>query len=196
MPNWCYTTYKCVGDKKELKEFLKILKNNSNRKTSRVKNGFGTMWLGCIIDNFGFNWENYKCRGEILDFDYDRGSNMLIINQSTAWCEQEGFRQAITQKFPNVKVYYSEEEPGCEVYGTNSFEFFPEKYLVESYINNNDDVRYLESLDSLHSYISDILKKPIEKTEKAILEAVDQSNDDFGEDGWGICIHIFEEEED
>ena len=32
MPNWCYTTYKCVGDLKEIKSLHKILKQIDRRK--------------------------------------------------------------------------------------------------------------------------------------------------------------------
>ncbi len=57
MANCCMTTYKCVGDKKELKELWRMLEKNRKRKRARVKNGYGTMWLGCIIDTMGLDWQ-------------------------------------------------------------------------------------------------------------------------------------------
>ena len=89
MPNWCDTTYKCVGDLKEVRSLYKIIKANDKRKTPRVKNGFGTLWLGCIINALGEDWEQLRCRGEITDYQLE--DNILTISQNTAWCEQEGF---------------------------------------------------------------------------------------------------------
>lgn len=70
----------------------------------------------------------------------------------TAWCEQEGVRQAIQTKFPSIKVYYIEEEPGCDVYYTNdnNGDFFPEKYLLDG----EEVYEYFESLDDLSEYLN------------------------------------------
>ena len=104
----------------------KIIEANAKRKNPRVKNGFGVLWLGCIIDHLGFDWEKYRCRGEILDYNLD--GNVLTIYQDTAWCEQEGFRECIEKKYPSIKVYYRDEEPGCGVYYTNDStgKYFPD----------------------------------------------------------------------
>ena len=51
MPNWCDTSYKCVGDLKEVKSLHKVLKYMEKRKTSILKNGFGKMWLGNLVTN-------------------------------------------------------------------------------------------------------------------------------------------------
>lgn len=80
----------------------------------------------------GGKWEDYFCRGEIID--YSLNGDILEITQCTAWCEQEGVRRIIQEKFPSIKVYYREEEPGCDVYYTNDTTgcFFPETYLFKS----------------------------------------------------------------
>lgn len=117
MPNWCDTTYKCVGDLKEVKELHRALKYIDKRKTTIVKNGFGKWWLGNLVTKLGGDWEKYRCRGEITDYAIE--GNVVTIYQSTAWCEQEGVRECIEKKFPSIKVYYREEEPECEVYNTN-----------------------------------------------------------------------------
>ena len=49
MPNWCDTSYKCVGDLKEVKSLHKVLKYMEKRKTSLLSNGFGKMWLGNLV---------------------------------------------------------------------------------------------------------------------------------------------------
>ena len=53
MPNWCSTTYKCVGDLKEIKSLHKILKYIDKRKTTILKNGFGKWWLGNLVHKLG-----------------------------------------------------------------------------------------------------------------------------------------------
>lgn len=106
MPNWCDCTYKCVGDLKEVKSLYKILKYIDRRKTSIEKNGFGKWWLGNLVTKLGGNWEKYRCRGEITY--YELNNNILTICQSTAWCEQEGVRNIIEEKFPSIKVYFQD----------------------------------------------------------------------------------------
>ena len=133
MPNWCDTSYKCVGDLKEVKSLHKVLKYMEKRKTSILKNGFGKMWLGNLVHKLGGDWEKSRCRGEITDFSLD--GNVLTINQETAWCEQEGVRQIIEKTYPSIQVYFTEQEPGCGVFYTNdaSGDYFPERYFLDSY---------------------------------------------------------------
>ena len=71
MPNWCDTTYKCVGDPKEVRALHKILKYIDRRKTTIVRNGFGKWWLGNLVTKHGGKWEDYRCRGEIIDYSFD-----------------------------------------------------------------------------------------------------------------------------
>ncbi|MCQ2268153.1 MAG: hypothetical protein MJZ83_04710 [Bacteroidaceae bacterium] len=167
MPNWCDTTYKCVGDIKEIMALKKALDYNNKRKTPLVKNGFGTMWLGCIINYLGGDWEQCRCRGEITDFGLE--NNILTIYQSTAWCEQEGFRQFIEKTFPSITVYYQEQEPGCEVFYTNSFDYFPEHYFLDSY----EDWEYFESLGEAAKYTGKIVGHEVEADVNAIQSALD-----------------------
>ena len=109
MPNWCYTTYKCVGNSKNISQLHGALKYISRRKTSIVPNGFGKFWLGNLVTKLGGNWEDYPCRGEIIDYSL-QDKNTLMIYQNTAWAEQEGVRRIIEERFPGVKVYYQEED--------------------------------------------------------------------------------------
>ena len=173
MPNWSDTVYKCIGDPKEVRSLYKIIKANDKRKTSRVKNGFGTLWIGNIIDALGEDWEKLRCRGEIIGYHIE--NNLLTIYQSTAWCEQEGFRECIEKKFPSIKVYYREEEPGCDVYYTNDAErnYFPERYLL----NNNDEPLYFNTIKEAAEYVSGIVNKKVEAKMTAIEKALDEYED-------------------
>ena len=57
MPNWCETTYKVKGDSKELKSLHKILQKINRRKNPKIKNGFGALWLGELVNELGFDWK-------------------------------------------------------------------------------------------------------------------------------------------
>lgn len=169
MPNWCDTSYKCVGDLNEIKSLHNILIYMKKRKTSILPNGFGKMWLGNLVHKLGGNWRKLRCRGEIIDFYLD--GNVLTINQETAWCEQEGVREIIEKTYPSIKVYYLEQEPGCDVFNTNDItgEYFPERYFLDSY----KDCEYFETLNSAVNFISNIVGHEIKLSVGAINNALD-----------------------
>jgi predicted RNase H-like HicB family nuclease len=170
MPNWCDTTYKCVGDPKEVRALHKVLKYIDRRKTTIVRNGFGKWWLGNLVTKLGGKWEDYRCRGEIIDYSLD--GDILIISQSTAWSEQEGVRRIIQEKFPSIKVYYREEEPGCGVYYTNDTtgDYFPETYFLDSY----NEQLYFETIEEAAECVSGIVGCTVEATIDAIQEALEK----------------------
>lgn len=53
MPNWCDTSYTIVGEEKEINTLYGIMKKLQDMKEPSVNNGFGTSWLGCLVDAFG-----------------------------------------------------------------------------------------------------------------------------------------------
>ena len=194
MPNWCDTSYKCVGDPKEVRKLNSVLKYMEKRKTSILSNGFGKMWLGNLVYKLGGNWEEFRCRGEITDFSLD--SNVLTINQQTAWCEQEGVRLIIEQTFPSIKVYYMEQESGCEVFCTNdaSGEYFPERYFLDSF----EDWEYFETLDEAAKFVSKIIGHEVEPSADAIDKALDNYVEEHEEENEDIfySFHEFKVVED
>ena len=72
---------------------------------------------------------------------------------------------------PSVKVYYQVEEPGCELYATNSFTHFPERYLLDSY----EEPLYFVDIEEGAKCVSDIVGHPVEPN----VEAIDQALDDY-----------------
>lgn len=189
MPNWCDTTYKCVGSAKEVAELNTILERMNKRKEPNHPNGFGPLWLGELVIELGFDWEIFRCRGEITDFYYD-GEGCLTINQCTAWCEQEGVRQAIEAKFPSIKVYFKDEEPGCEVYFTNDMtgEWFPERYLLDG----EGVYEYFETLEELSKFLNDryglTTTVDIEDVQRQLEEYVEGYEDD----NFWLNLHEFQ----
>ena len=169
MPNWCSTTYMCVGDLKEVRSLHESLECINKRKDTILKNGFGKWWLGNLVHLLGGDWEKYRCRGEITDYSLD--GNALTIRQETAWCEQEGVRQIIQEKFPSIKVYFIEEEPGLEVFCTNdtSGEFFPERFLLDTH----NDCEYFETIEQAARYVSDIVGHEVGASVDVVMSALD-----------------------
>lgn len=188
MANQSDVVYKCIGDPKEVRSLYKIINANDKRKTSRVKNGFGTLWIGNIIDALGEDWEKLRCRGEIIGYHIE--NNLLTIYQSTAWCEQEGFRECIEKKFPSIKVYYREEEPGCDVYYTNDAyrNYFPERYLL----NNNDEPLYFNTIEEAAEYVSGIVNQKVEANMEAIEKALDNYEEEHEDDDVYFSFHEFQ----
>ena len=185
MANQSDVVYKCIGDPKEVRSLYKIINANDKRKTSRVKNGFGTLWIGNIIDALGEDWEKLRCRGEIIGYHIE--NNLLTIYQSTAWCEQEGFRECIEKKFPSIKVYYREEEPGCDVYYTNDAyrNYFPERYLL----NNNDEPLYFNTIEEAAEYVSGIVNQKVEANMTAIEKALDEYEEENKDEDVYFSFH-------
>ena len=188
MPNWCDTTYQCVGDPKEVRALHKILKYIDRRKTTIVRNGFGKWWLGNLVTKLGGKWEDYCCRGEITGYSFD--GDVLEITQYTAWCEQEGVRRIIQEKFPSIKVYYREEEPGCEVYYTNDTtgDYFPETYFLDSY----DEQQYFETIEEAAESVSEIVGCAVEATVNAIQEALEKYVEQKGNEGEEVFYSLHE----
>ena len=168
MPNWASVTYECVGDPKDIRLLHDALKYIDKRKTTIVPNGFGKWWLGNLVTRLGGNWEDYPCRGDITSYSLENDTTLMIW-QNTAWGEQEGVRRIIEEKLPSIKVYFQEEEPGCGLFATNSFEHFPERYLLDNY----DEPLYFETIDEAAKYVSDIVGHPIEPSVEAIDQALD-----------------------
>ena len=89
MPNWSDTTYKCVGDPKEVRSLYKVIQRNAKRKRPRVKNGFGTLWLGCIIGACASIRADYH-QGNIYDDDFmDVWENRYAPYRNRNWMKHD-----------------------------------------------------------------------------------------------------------
>lgn len=186
MANTCSTNYICVGDPKEVGELHNLLKANGNSSICSMLES-----MGVDLDELGK--KGLRCRGEIIYFDYD-GDRILSIDQDTAWCEQEGFRKSIEAKFPSIKVFFREEEPGCDVYYTNDMtgEYYPERFLLDG-----DNVyEYFTNAKEVTDYLLDKFGITANgETEEEIQEAIDEYVEEQGEDFW-MNIHEFKYVED
>lgn len=182
MPNWNVSIYKITGEKKDLKDLVKRLKRLEKRKTPRVKNGFGKLWLGCILDEFKKDWHEIPCRGSIIDYDYCDFTNVLSMELETAWAECSDFRHTLESIYPGMKIYHYSEEPGMGIYESNDIDhlFFEDSYSVET---NDDGWASFPTKQEALDYISEILEEEV--TEKNLEESLRFYNDEnFENDKW------------
>lgn len=185
MPNWSDTTYRVTGDPKGISKLYKTLQKMSRRKNPKIRNGFGPMWLGELVNELGGNWETIRCRGEITNFEKELDGT-LSINMYCAWCEQSETRYFMDATL-SLKTYYLDEEPGCCVYQTNDTtgKYFPDRYFLD----NEEEPLYFETIEEAAESISGIIGHPIEAKTEAICVALDDYEEKTGT--WNN-FHAFE----
>ena len=184
MANTCFTTYKCVSENpKDLKKLYRTLQYMDNRKTPVVTNGWFNpkRWLGCLVKALGGDPKKIYCRGEISDYELE--DDVLTINMETAWSEMTETRHFIESVFPGMKIYYVEEECGCEVYNTNDADglFFSDRYYLDS--DGAVDDHYFKTIGELAEVISEIVGHPVvetfEECEKALEDHMEENPDEW-----------------
>lgn len=194
MPNWASTTYIFKAkDQKQAKDLYDKIDSLAKMKEPLVENGFGVLWMGCLVNLLGGDWDKVYCRGEIID--YNLTDDHVNISCETAWGEMPEFRHFIEQQYPESKIYYQVEECGCEVYATNDAEgkYFPERYCLDSY----DGLEYFETIEEAAKYIGEIIGKDLKPNYAEIESAIDDymEEHDNSDEHW-MSFHEFEVLED
>ncbi|WP_285820305.1 hypothetical protein [Bacteroides acidifaciens] len=175
MPNWCSASYVIEGDAVEVKKLYDLMLRLQQRKTPSIKNGFGTTWLGCLVNALGGNWEEVYCRGDWNNLEMV--DEVLKFTTETAWGPCDETFELVCNTFPTLSYYYQSEEPGASEYWTNDVEgkYFPDKYIVD--LCTPDDTWYKEYFsnlaDLLQWFEDDISNQPV-KSIKEILAITEQ----------------------
>ena len=190
MPNWASTAYVFKAkDQEQAKDLFDKIDSLAKMDKPLVENGFGKLWMGCLVNLLGGDWNKVYCRGEIID--YNLTDDHVNISCETAWGEMEEFRHFIEQQYPDSKIFYQVEECGCEVYATNDTdgEYFPDRYCLDSY---DDGLEFFETIEEVASYLSGIkkdLKPDFAEIEQAIDDYMEEHNND--EKYW-MSLHKFD----
>lgn len=173
MPNWCDTQYKIISKKEEVQDLYSKIQQLQNMEEPLEPNGFGNLWLGCLVAILGGNWNEIYCRGHIIDFSLNDG--VLSIDTETAWSEMQEVRQFIQKVYPSLEIFYYEEEPGWGIYQTNDHDkrFFPQRYILDDL--EGDGPEYYNDTDSLLKAASEIFGKEL-KTMADLNEIVENSD--------------------
>lgn len=166
MPNWCFVNYKVVGKKEDAKRFADMLDHLKGLPEPLVENGFwsgpkgNNLWLGCIVNYLGGDWNTVWCRGVVDGYSLLEGRTpgeaIVDVQLEHAWGEPRNFRRFLLEKFPDLRIVYLAEEDGNGLYETNDAlgEFFPDRYILEYEDEDGDcDTVYFTTLQGFADYI-------------------------------------------
>ena len=190
MPNWASTSYVFKGaDEKQAQDLYDKIDSLSKMTEPLVENGFGKLWMGCLVNLLGGDWDKVYCRGEIID--YNLTDDLVSLSCETAWDEMPEFRHFLEQQYPGSKIFYQVEECGNCVYATNDAEgeFFPDRYCLDSY----DGLEYFETIEEAAEYIGERIGKELPSDFAKIENAIDDYMEvhDNSDESW-MSFHRFE----
>ena len=190
MPNWASTAYVFKAkDQEQAKDLYNKIDSLSKMAEPLVENGFGKLWMGCLVNLLGGDWNKVYCRGEIID--YNLTDNHVSFDCETAWDEMPEFRHFLEQQYPSSKIYYQVEECGNDVYITNDAdgEYFPDRYCLDSY----DGLEYFETIEEAAEYIGETIGKEVPPDFAKIENAIDDymEEHDNSDESW-MSFHKFE----
>lgn len=102
---------------------------------------------------------------------------------------ESGFRQCIERKFPSIKVYYREEESGCDVFYTNDADriYFPERYFLDNY----DEPLYYKTIEEAAESVSEIVGHDVAPTVEAIEESLNNYEEEHEDEAVFYSFHEF-----
>lgn len=183
MPNWCFTYYAAEGPKDQLQKLSDLMNHVASMPhPGLIKNDFGSSWLGNLVSALGvdpLSQPDLRCRGEYYSVDLNQ-SGYLTFDTMTAWCEANGTRHLIEEKFPGVHLYFISEEFGCNYWETNDVEgkYFSERYYfrAENFDDENDGNYYY--------------------TLPELIEAVEKATGESGLQTFEDCEKTLQEHED
>ena len=186
MANWCFTTYKIVGDVKELGVLNDKLTELDAMETALVPNGFGVLWLGCLVRILGGDEKNVYCRGEVTEFNLNKEEGVLTMCTETAWAEMDEVRHFLKKVFPSFEIYFYEEEEGCQIYRTNDKDgrFFPERYIFGNL--EIEGTAYYDDTESLLEDASESFGREVKSIDE--LEHIVEDTEDY----YFHCIQIID----
>lgn len=177
MPNWAITNYAVKAkDQEQAKDLYEKIDSLQRMTKPLVPNGFGKLWMGCLVDLLGGDWKKVYCRGEITEYEYR--NDCVYMNCLTAWDETPEFRHFIEETYPGSKAFYQVEECGNVVYATNDKEgvYFPDRYKIDFY----DGCEYFETIEEAAKYISEKIGKELKPDYDEIEQAIEDYMDEHG----------------
>jgi hypothetical protein len=153
MPNWCYTSYRIVGKEEEVRDLYKKMDELENMKKSLIRNDFGTSWMGNLVHELGADWKKVNCRGWWDGLEI-QGAELRFYVES-AWSPLVEVHALIKKTYPSLKIYYSAEEEGTELYETNDAEgrFFPDRYILRTEYKEKSYRTFEKLLGAVSKYV-------------------------------------------
>ena len=175
MPNWCSTRYVlCSDDNQELMDLYERMKRLQEMKDPLKPNGFGTTWLGNLVEDLGVDFNTVQCRGSWDDLYMDE--EILCFTTETAWYRCTEVEDLIKEKYPSIDIAFKCEEPGMCIYEKNNNVFFPEDYIVDI---EDDDTYYLMESEALQ-VLSDFFGIDFKDIDEAMVLVQENNDKDDG----------------
>ena len=181
MPNWAYTSYVIEGEPKELEALNAKLNELNGMPEPLVKNGFGNLWLGCIVTLLGGDWQKVYCRGRILDYYLENG--VLNLQVESAWGEMNETRALFQSKHPELAIWYSTEESGMGIYRTNdkAGKYFPARYIVDT---ESDWQTHYDDINEATAQVRELTGREVAADVEAISTAIDEWMSEDPDNRW------------
>ena len=187
MANWAFTSYAIEGPKETLLKIEDAILHPTQPE------GADEGWEGGVLNTLGITYEE---RGPGGTGKYMRGfvkeepwwdSNVLRFDAEEAWGITD-FYEVLEENFPDIKVYWTTEESGCEVYATNDKEgkYFSDRVYVDTCINGNYQMDYFTSEDTAYAWLGKITNGKVTNKEQAEAFNAEGHEEDF------ISVHLYE----
>lgn len=146
MPNWSETFYVLVGDRKQLRELYAKMSELEQMKEPLVPNGFGKNWLGCLVKSLGGDPHKVYCRGHWFDLCLDDDS--MYFTCEHAWSRPHEVEDLIRCVYPDIGIYFLEEELGMDIFQTNDTDnaYFQHTVIIDI---EDEGMEYYDDADAL-----------------------------------------------
>ena len=148
-------------------------------------NGFGTTWLGNLVEDLGVDFNNVKCRGSWDGLELDGG--VLRFWTETAWYRCTEVEDLIKEKYPSIEIFFLCEEPGMCIYEKISDVYFDEEYIVDYFAG---DRYYLSEAGTLNE-LSEVFGIDFADIDEAMILVAEHNGKEDNDDNQ-IYVHKFE----
>ena len=177
MPNWASCSYAVTGEMNEVQSLYDRMKRLQEMKEPLKPNGFGTTWLGNLVEDIGIDYGKVSCRGSWDNLMLD--DDVLTFTTESAWDRCHEVDDLIMEKYPSLSIAFRVEESGMAIYQKNDCHFFPEEYLIDI---EDDDVYYCTEEQALQK-LSDFFGIDFKDVEEAMI-LVNEHNEKDEEHVW------------
>ncbi len=136
---WCYTSYAITGKKESILTLNNIL--HGLEKTKKTpKNDFQPAKnesLEDLISKLGQDPRKYDCNGRWINRKLKKNGTVLSLEIETNLQRNRDFEIIIQDRFPDIKIFFIEQEFNSGIYNTNDTDgsWFPKCVIIDNEIN-------------------------------------------------------------
>jgi hypothetical protein len=189
MANMASVSYAIEGPKKTLQKINEAIVVAIHTDDNRYELYKVAEYLKLPIKN------DTRLGGEISEEPtWDENTGALRFWSEERWGLQD-FAELLEKYFPDIKVYWTVEECGMEIYCTNDKEgkYFPERYWVDTCIDSIYNSEYFKTKKDVYEWLDKLTYGRVKSEEDA--EEFNADYEDAGTDDENfIYIHEFEVE--